>query len=547
MFGLPSIWGQTPLIEGLYKSYTWSPCGRSFSTLSPTSVEVWDALTLEKRTILQPGSVIPLQPRVGYSPEALAYSPDGCSLAGVLGSGITIWDIKTGGVVEEIKFKIANRVPSLVWSPDGTMVYATFHLNGRTWTTVTYDIASRKEASINILSSFNKPHLWLHNASPWVMTMMDNEGSQVIINILEIQPNSINNLVESFSIEFDLCNRVLFSPSTYHVSTVTGGGVLFALDIHNSRVLLQEEGYDANCGASFSPDGSLMTASNPQSGIHVWRYIPVQGYILWRKLPFQSMFIPCGHQFSPCLSSMLTFTKDHLEVRYLEGPTTDPSMARIFSSQVRFSDNGTYVVTVASSGSIFIITNLREGSSQCIDMKFKIRGLAITDNILLVMGKSVITGWQLATEGTVGKLFSNRGEGHDGRLWTKPAPPSKFVYFWTNYHIASIKGPDHSVYFYNTETGEGLEPVLGRVPPSYPPSPILLTDSSSWSNPSLKDVVDSPLQLQEGWVKCPIGEHQHWFWLPPHRRLYWQESFWIEDATTLVLTIVGDPQVIIKL
>ena len=591
LYGLRDSWDQPAAIRGRYKSFTWSPCGQFFSAQTQTSVEVWDALTLEKRSTLQPTNPHTIETRgpYNYLPDVLAYSPGGCSLAGCFGSAIIIWDVQTGGVVKEIEGKAVDCPPqSLVWSSDGTTICTIFPAWGRTWDVVTWEVASGKRAPIGRFRSLATPFLWSNNDSLRVMVMQsenndsddsddsddncdidDNDNddgcSRATVDILEVWPSFIDHPIESFSIEVNPYNTPLisFSPSTYRISVTADDedGTLFAFDIRNSKVLFQKEGHISQ--GHLSPDGSLLAACI-LGDTSIWKYTSEQGYVLWRKFSFwdnegRTLW---GHQFSPTSSSILISSDRFLEVRHLRDPQTDPPIQSRYSYD-RFSTNGAYVVTASHRGPTITITNLRKNLSQSIHVEFDIRDLALTGNVLLAHGVGVVIGWRLTAEGMVDKVPDDRREGdHDGRLWAMVLPRDRHPSFWVSSNIGAIISSRPFIcydrfdmhlnrsgglwMYYDTETGKEYKPVSVEVPPSSSPSwkPLYSRRSNfgAQSSFSCHDFVhledDPPISMPwyaKGWVKYPGGEHRHRFWLPAHWRPGWSEVHWIDDVTTLRL------------
>ena len=571
--GFPSSWDQTAVLDHHYVSYAWSPCGQYFSTLLSTSVEEWDATTLEKRCSLQPCTITETEwPKHAYFPDALAYSPDGHSLACFFGSAVVIWDLQTGGVVEEIKTNDpdACHSPTFVWSSDGTTIYVPSKGEDTAWVVTAYNIASGKIYS-SVVQSSVKPHLWLHGTFLWVMAIVYNNDSQATINILEIQLNSINNLIESFPannlvelLPRDTHAEISFSPSTYQISAIIPKseyeGTLVAFDIQSSKVLVEREDYLVQSGSHFSPDGRLLVASDGMEHVFVWEYTPEQGYALWMNLwpKIDPLHYLCGYKSSPSSSMILILSTHHLRVHNLEGPR--PNSPKYNRHHVIFLNNPpTCVITASKSGSTFTITNLQNSSSQCIDTKFKIHNLDITYNILLVRGKDVIVAWQLTTEGTVNKVLDNTGGDSDGRLWTKPVLPNVPVELSTCGHVGAIKASQDLIYYYDTETGLELDPITVNTPAyRFSRWEVLGGDkgysvSSNWDcfpgfeYPTEYHLKSDKAKLHEGWVKYSEGDHQHQFWLPPEWRHLFKRSYWVENVTTVVFDFVDHPTVIIKL
>jgi len=554
--GLPGSWDQPATINGDYETFTWSPCGQAFSARTSTSVEVWDALTLERCSNLpltECQAATELWDQDYHPSGILAYSPDGQFLAGCFGSAIAIWDIQTGGVVEEID--ISDIPKSLVWSLDGKTIGAILTAGVETWTSVAYDISSGKRTSTSRFLSSVEPYLWPYENTLRAMVVLGHKGPQAIINILQVQPTPTNNPIESFSIDLKLYDNptpptISFSPSTYRISAITYEsvflGTLFAFDIQNSKALLQEGYFMANC---LSPDGCFLVASKMTGDIHVWKYTPEQDYSLWRKfLPWGSEYnIPQSYQFSPTSFSVLISRGDFLEVKHLESPATNPPVGGAHHCNVLSAD-GTYAITALEFGSTVTITNLHKNSSQFIKTEFGIYGLALTGNILLVEGRYELAGWRLTVEGVVDKILYSRRESDNNQLWAKTMQQD-CARFWVDGHVAVVEAFEDLLY-YNTDTGEELDSVSFR-----PPSPL----SPSWKrihgrgssfggqysfsyhdfveceDPSVGDPPAFVPWYKEGWVKYPGEEHQHRFWLPAHLRFEWCNACWLDKVTTLWL------------
>jgi len=565
LFGLPISWGHARILHGHFVSHTWSPCGHYFSTLSGASVQEWNATTLEKRSNLHPCTATRIvnhtapihlsqESRHDYFPDVLAYSPDGHSLACFFDSVIVIWDLQTGGMINEIQTNLRSS-STLVWSSDGTTIYTPSWVEGGAWVVAAYSITSGTEVYTSRVQSSVKPYLWLHDKSLRVLAMVYHGINQATINILEIQPNSINKLIESFPInnlidsEFrDISTSISFSPSTYQISAITPPAyraTLLAFDIQSSKVLLKEMGYRIICGSCFSPDGKLLVASGMQGDTFVWEYTPEQSYTLLMKLPgYMGLenYVQ-GHQFSPSSILLLSFNK-HLDILFEDPRPNPPERDRYYTG---FFNNGTCVIAASGSGSIFTSIGLQKGSSQSIDTKFKIEGLAITGSILLIKGKDVIAGWKLTTEGTVDKVLESRSEDCDGRLWTKPLPPNHSLEFSVRDPTVVIESRQGPIYYYHKETGVELDPATA-ISPCYSRGNLLfhphpksyhLLKANHYSN-------DDKAWIQEGWVKFPEREHQHQFWLPPEWKHDLFKPYWIEDVTTLFLKPENNSPVIIK-
>jgi len=381
--GVPSSW-KPGAISGNYGSYTWSPSGQFFAAQTPTSVEIWDPLTLDKHSTLQPTKPMlkDLKP-IGHSPGALAYSPDGHSLVGFFGSVAIIWDIQTGGMIKEIDCRAANASPkSFVWSLDGTRIGAIFPAGVGNWFMVTCDITSVK-ISTHIVQSPFEPHLWSRGNSIWMMVISEDK---ITINTFEIQPTTTVYLVESYSIDCDISDD---PPPVMHWGGLVFGsfhnGELHIYNIRSKRFMSSECGFiTANC---FSPDGDLLAVSSRHE-VRIWRLETDRAeYYLWKTFPLWEALgdTPRSFKFSPTSSSLLISRDGYLEVQHLEGSITRTPEKK---SLIEFSTNGTYVVTAFKDKPTIIITSLYKNNSWLIDTNFAIRQLLLASNILIVGGLS---------------------------------------------------------------------------------------------------------------------------------------------------------------
>lgn len=551
--GISRSWDQPALIDGEYDACSWSPCGQFFSVQTSVSVEVWDSLTLEKQSTLQPLRPIDAESQQWIRGSALSYSPDGHFLVGFPNSTITIWDIQTGGVVKVIECSdISTELRSLVWSSDGQAIGAIFG-EMETWVVYVYDINLGVRVSTSTLQSFMKPHLWSHNNSLCTMTLLASGDSQAIVNIFEIWPIFIDTPIRSFHTKLNLSHlqshTISFSPAVYQICAITSDKLLpmvFVFDIQNSKFLLLKNGdFDL---VNFSHDGSSLVTSRKYGDIVIWKYCSEEGYTLWMGIPSWNGSLKDKHShhlFSPTLSSLLILSKFHAEVKYLYNSQATHGCTPCRHEQ--FSADGTYVVTVPYEGQVFKITNLDRIYSYSIKPGFSICGIALTKNILLVHGCNKVVGWQLTEAGMVHGASGDGVLDQDGRLWTVSVP-EKDVCFWVGGCIGAISSSTEYPFCYNTETGEELEPIPVEVPsPSASPwevfsgEPSQFVDQYPFSYHHFcafdgipKDSIQASVPWYEGgWIKYPQGKYWHKIWLPPYQRAESVDMYWFNDVTTL--------------
>jgi len=556
--GIPSSW-KPGGINGNYGSYTWSPCGQFFAAQTPTSVEIWDTLTLDKHSSLQPTKSIPkdLKP-IGHSPNALAYSPDGHSLAGCFGSVATIWDIQTGGVIKEIECGPVDASPkSLVWSLDGTTISAIFLKGEGNWIVFICDIVSVK-VSTHMVQSPYEPCLWSHENSIWMMTISENKTT---INTFEIWPTINVCLVKSHSIAHSISGN---PPPAMHQDRFLSGDLshwgFSVYDIHSQQLLLRGcSFFTANC---FSSGGELLATTRYHEA-YIWRLEEhSQYYHQWKEFPLWEALgdTPRGLKFSPTSSSLLISRDGYLEVQPLEGSITHtPEKITL----IEFSSNGTYLVTALKDESTIVIINLYNNNSWLIDTNIAICQLTLTGNILLVGEPSGnLAAWRLTAEGTVDGASDIRRVAHSSSLWVKMQMGDN-VRLWTSGQIGVVKG-SRGIVYYDVKTGEKLNSAVPRIPSPSSSSWKDFhhdsdgTDFSTWptfsyydlfecsGHPSKDNLPASTPWCQEGWLMYPEGEHQHRLWLPTHWRTKWEEAHWLNETKVLGFTTASG-KVVIKL
>jgi hypothetical protein len=558
--GVPKLWNQPLTIKTNHQFSTWSPCGKFLAVATPNNVEIWDTLTLERHsTLWSTGPSRKLQDIPACSPDGITYSPDGRSLACYSSSStaIIIWDIQTGGVVDGIECgAVGTTLESLVWSHDGKTIGAIFAC-GQDWAVCVCDVALGTMVVPGILQSSHKPYLWPHNKSLRVLAILDHK--HIDFNIYEVGPTLIR--IRLFAITHDFPNDpkiISFSPTTHHVSIVTKHTLLVVN--HHDQVVLSQK-IDNFYGNYFSPDGNLLVASR-KDFVHIWQHGYNQ-YSLWKKIPLRGGpgDLPQSFRFSPTSASVLISGEGFLEVVHLDDHEANPPKKSL-CQYGKISTNGTYIVTADQDGGTVTITTLHSQiSSQLIDTSFKIHGLALTGNVLLVEGEMVegeitIVAWRLTAEGAVEGILGNKVADLRQGIWRCRWPRHGAVESLVMSGTGAIRIPGKCFLCYNTNTGECYKSVPIQVP-SHSSSWHNLTDDRNFHtllhyhsfherNDPLED--DQPASIpgyKEGWVKYPEGEHPHRFWLPAHWMVDCRDNaYWLNDITTLWLH--GNELLVIK-
>ena len=470
-------------------------------------------------------------------PPSLSYHPDGRSLACVTNTGITIWDIQTGGVVKEIPWNTEG-CSELAWLSDGQVIGALC-----IQTVQMYDVAS--STTLPSISPESYCHFfWAHNGSFWVMKNIGCSGFRVSIH--EVGP--ANTGIESFSIMDGAGYSYLrsFSPATYRISGVDSGkpSQLFIWDLQRSERLLTEKGeFNSN---SFSPDGNYFMAFKLDV-IHIWNYDGTQ-YIPWQQLSSPE---GCGSlRFSPTLSSIAARQYGSLRLWHLNHPPTAP--AKNIPQLDIYSPSGTQIATACYQGRTVTITSLTSQTpSQYIDVGMKIVGFGLTGKVLLVRGVGKIMAWLLTEEGYMSGVPGKKRASIGDSIWTMPLPPHSKPKFLVEGETGAIKCGE-TLWIYNATAGGVLVP---QHPPHFQGPWYTFKDSLQVkdyhnggplqnSPPKAKQ---KPMQtnLTNGWMKDQEGKHL--FWLPTEWRVPKAFVEWYPDGSIMKFKSTSGKVTIIKL
>jgi len=546
--GVPDSWDPNITISNIGyspESTTWSPCGQFVATRTREALEIRDALTLELLPAIQPTR--PASQLTG----TLAYSPDGRSIACASRSAIIIWDVQTGGVAEEIRCNMTHSVP-LVWSLDGRIISTVVRDWGSDISIVCrYYVASGAALPLVTVQSEDIPRIWAHDESFLVMAAT-RDGEACTIDIFEVGPSALTK-VESFLIQFGGRGHRTnsFSPTTYRISSsvVVPDRQLLVLDVRNSERLLMEMGdFESHC---FSSDGSLFTAST-MDHVHLWKYTDGR-YTPWREFPSRDSLYGLP-QFSPTSSSILVRCKRLLRVWRLDVP---PSPLSSHGPQfAALSHSGTHIATASDrSGTVAIANLLSPIPSQSIDTGLEIRGLALTGNVLLVVGTGQTMGWLLTEDGTVDGGFGNRRAGPCNSIWTASMDQWRptDLRFLVEGQIGVIGSNSNTPYIYHTRTGEAIDAFLlpfygvgdwsGLATKFQGSHRVHYHDLDGHNCPVEGSWQVSRTTMQEGWVRDPAGKHR--LWLPVEQRTF-LDADWFDDVKTLQLRLSDWQSVIVK-
>jgi len=325
--------------------------------------------------------------------------------------------------------------------------------------------------------------------------------------------------------------------------------------------LLEEKGrFLCSC---FSSNGSLFAASKGNT-VYIWKHT-FGGYTQEKEIWCQDSINSL--QFSPTSSSILSHSKNVLQVWRLRNPPANPKTRR--QQRTALSRSGRRVAISHQFGTIITILDPHShGPPLLIHTGVAIEGFLLTSNVLLVVGLGQVVAWLIVEEGLLNGALDGRMLNCSDRLWvisltspnrsdntlagSYPRPKPKLA-LHVEGQIAVITNDTNGFFLYHTETGEVLE--APQTPPRRSGPWLDLATGlcgrhhhychnlPQFNTPSESGWRPSEATLRDGWVKDPEGRHR--LWLHVEWRKSWDLADWCHDITTQSGIIEGQ-SVIVK-
>jgi len=432
VYGLPISW--EPIVATVrhrdrVKKVAWSPCSRFIAVALSESIEVLDAVTLERLHSFTCPCIL--------STRWLSFSLDSRSLTQFHDYCVfTIWDLQTGGRISDIPSTDIS-LPlyfSSAYSMDGKMVVVALCANLYNTSFSTYNL---------LLGT----HQYFHSVSEGrIVAPIWTHGE--FIRFVTVKPRSITIHQVGFGSKHTLAEleslpapdnvgsgESLFLPTCPRLTFILEEAVL-VWDARDSKIILNFVGGGKPGGLSFSSDGRFFACGTTGRGIHLWKEVPT-GYVLHRKLvsnasPKLPYHIDSGSRplLSPNGESIITSRDSNTQL----WRTTDPiaSLSSVPTQPVKetrliltLSPDESLAAVARFGDNIATIIDLRSGDPRLImDAGTRICGLGVTGNTVVVVDDGAIITWNLPAEDGVLDARMNTDDSVRTIMFNHPKSPA---------------------------------------------------------------------------------------------------------------------------
>ena len=411
--GMPDSWERviaTATFRYAVDDAVWSPCNRFIAVTKARSVELLDAVTLDRLRVFK--QEYPLD----Y--HCLGFSPDSRFLTLCTGKEFISLDLQTGGPLGTTPSALGHEdtVPiSLTHSKDGKVAavayrFLKFAHNDDKYNTFicTYDLLSQERVGCcHVSEGRTIPPIWTHDGYLRLATI-DQRSIRIWQSsfTLEHPPVEVTSLPIPDGITDP--DQFLFLPSLSRLAFVLGDTIQ-VWDLKTLKLLLKSEPapdpktkqqllYPTR--SSFSSDGRFFAYTNTAGEVCVWKESPA-GYLLHQRLPFPgSAFYP-RPRLSPNGESIITILGSkihrwHTRDQDLSLPSvsTKDSGHHIFT--LGFSADEKLAAFARRKENTVTIIDLQSGEPRWIpDVGVEIDCLGMARSAVVLVGGEKIVTWNL--------------------------------------------------------------------------------------------------------------------------------------------------------
>ena len=416
--GLPLSWEPvvaTVHLEDFTGEATWSPCNRFIAAIRRRSVEILDAVTLNRLSTFECSP--------NYNNWQLSFSPDSRLLKLYNCGDFTSWDIQTGGLLgttpSTLK-RLTKGAFSFAYSKDRKLVAVAhgtqrhFNVSDGNYDTFigTYHFPSRTLTDPLRVSEGHLVHpIWTEGECLRFATA---DPGSITIREVDFTLAHPPAEVESFPVPDKIVDgkRFLFLPSLSRLA-FTLGDTIQVWDVKTSKLLLNSQLWQTwetigltnvillpKC--SFSSDGRFFACLDTAGVVHVWKESSA-GYAPHQRLSFLSSnsdysqaphLSPNGESIFMPLPHVIHLWRTRNQSLSLPSFPTECVLQHHFI--LKFSPDGKFAAFGRRKGTTVTVLDLQSGDSiDVIVTGMEIDCLGITECAVAVMSDEMIVTWNL--------------------------------------------------------------------------------------------------------------------------------------------------------
>lgn len=388
----------------------WSPCNKFIALAKPGTIEILDAVTLDRLTTLE-------LPHDEHVPRLTSFSPDGHFLVQFGDGMLRSWDLQTGGPIKAIPLvpvaSTANPFSS-THSIDGGMVTTACRTPGENDTISTYDLLCRKHThSYRVSEGRVLTPIWTHDEclrfatiKPRFITIWE---AAFTVTHAPAAPEE----VESLPVPDEIAGAedFLFLPTLSRLAFSLQDAIL-VWDAKASKLLLKSgpiptSDFTRAPGLppffSFSSDGRFFSCMTAFQQVYLWKE-SATGYTLHQKIALtfyaRPLFSPSGESIVVSAHSMIHLwpTKDRI-LSFSGDPIRDSDG---YSFILEFSLDETLAAFARMRGNVVTILDTQSGYPRLvIDAGMEVECLGVDRDTVVVVGDGRIVVWSIPTESCV--------------------------------------------------------------------------------------------------------------------------------------------------
>jgi len=342
--------------------------------------------------------------------NAVAFSPDGQTLAVVGGDKVKLWDARQPGQEPAVLSGREIEWNTVAWSPDGRrLATGCRSYTVRVWEIHPHNVATRVVGShlgTVIAMGYNRDGALLASGS---------DGGSVRVWDLR-QPTAIP-IVSSDGA--GKVTAVVFSPDNQMLASNNAANTIRIWDLHRPDSFMDLPGHPQPINSlAFSPDGRLLASASQDTTVRLWNMgqLDTEPAVLrgHEKAVVMIAFKPDG--------AVLATASDDSTIRLwdVRQPGSDPRVLRAHTdrvSAIAWNPDGTVLASGGDGGSVRVWDMRQPDATLMVSSDYEARVTAITfspDGILLAVGSEdeTVRLWDVQQPKVAPKVLYS----HEGRI-----------------------------------------------------------------------------------------------------------------------------------